>query len=298
MLTRTDGDNHTVTYGYDGVERVTSVKLPSGATYGFSYDDLGNRTGVTMPNGKTHTYGFSPTSDHDLVHGARRGRDDAAATTTTTSASSITLPGRGTTTLARKTDGRLTGVGDAVFGYADATGRISAATRGARADTFAYDGALVTAAGEYTYGYGTDARLESVQLAGQSKLGLSYDDDGFVTGYGPFTWEREAPLSGVSKIADDALALALSYDGVGRQRGRTLTVKGAKRYENTLTRDDAGRITKRVETVGSTDQDLRLRVPPRRRAQERQGRRDRARGLHLRREWQPRPGARTATTTA
>ena len=63
LLTRTDGDNHTTTYGYDSVERVTSVKLPSNATYGFTYDDVGNRTGVTMPNGKTHTYGFSPTAD-------------------------------------------------------------------------------------------------------------------------------------------------------------------------------------------------------------------------------------------
>ena len=50
---------------------------------------------------------------------------------------SITLPGRGTTTLARKTDGRLTGVGEAVFGYADATTRITSATRGAKADAFA-----------------------------------------------------------------------------------------------------------------------------------------------------------------
>src|SRR3712207_1373355 len=63
MLTRTDADGHTVTYGYDDVERVTSVKLPSTATYGFTYDDLGNRTAVTMPSGKTHTYGFSPTGD-------------------------------------------------------------------------------------------------------------------------------------------------------------------------------------------------------------------------------------------
>ena len=77
LLTRTDGDNHTVTYGYDNVERVTSVKLPSNATYGFTYDDVGNRTGVTMPNGKTHTYGFSPTGGPDVLHGAGRGRADA-----------------------------------------------------------------------------------------------------------------------------------------------------------------------------------------------------------------------------
>jgi RHS repeat-associated protein len=34
--------------------------------------------------------------------------------------------------------------------------------------------------------------------------------------------------------------------------GRTLTVKGSKRYENVVTRDDANRITKRVETIDGT----------------------------------------------
>ena len=53
-------------------------------------------------------------------------------------------------------------------------------------------------------------------------------------------------------MADDALELALAYDDGGRQHGRTLTVDGAKRYELNVTRDDAGRITKRVETVAGT----------------------------------------------
>ena len=73
-----------------------------------------------------------------------------------------------------------------------------------------------------------------------------------LTGYGPFTYERNGPLGDVSRITDDALSLALAYDNGGALRGRTLTVKGAKRYENTVTRDDAGRITKRVETVNGT----------------------------------------------
>ena len=53
-------------------------------------------------------------------------------------------------------------------------------------------------------------------------------------------------------VADDALDLALAYDDGGRQKARTLTVDGAKRYELNVTRDDAGRITKRVETVAGT----------------------------------------------
>ena len=59
-------------------------------------------------------------------------------------------------------------------------------------------------------------------------------------------------MGAVSKVADDALSLALAYDEGGRQNGRTLTVKGAKRYDLVVTRDDAGRIVKRVETVNGT----------------------------------------------
>ena len=65
-----------------------------------------------MPNGKTHAYGYGATGAVTSLHAAGRRRAADAATTTTTTSPRSTLPGRGTTTFARKTDGRLTGVGD------------------------------------------------------------------------------------------------------------------------------------------------------------------------------------------
>ena len=199
MLTRTDGDNHTVTYGYDGVERVTSVKLPSGATYGFSYDDLGNRTGVTMPNGKTHTYGFSPTSDMTSytapgVAAMTRGHDDDHF------ASSIYAPGPRHDDV-RPQDRRSP----------DRGGRRRVRLR--RRDR-PYQRGHTRGARRHVRlrrrprhrGGRVHVRLRGGRAAGvgpargHGKFGVSYDGDGFVTGYGPFTWEREAPLSGVSKI--------------------------------------------------------------------------------------------------
>ena len=170
------------------------------------------------------------------------------------SPASSTLPGRGATTLARKPDGRLTGATAAdgtasAFAYpaGDGTGRFTQATRtlpGGRVDATAidYDGALVTrresrdAGGIYathTFAYGDDLRPSSMTVAAGADTvttALTRDDDGLLTGYGPFTITRNGPVGAPSKIADAALDLALGYDTVGRESTRTLKVAGAQAY--------------------------------------------------------------------
>ena len=273
LVSRTDGLGHRTTFGYDAAERVTSVTLPGGGTYGFEYDKAGNRTAIVMPNGARHAFAFSATGQavgYTPPGGAQwtRAFDDDR------SPASSTLPGRGATTLARKPDGRLTGATAAdgtasAFAYpaGDGTGRFTQATRtlpGGRVDATAidYDGALVTrresrdAGGIYathTFAYGDDLRPSSMTVAAGADTvttALTRDDDGLLTGYGPFTITRNGPVGAPSKIADAALDLALGYDTVGRESTRTLKVAGAQAYALALTRDAAGRVTRRVETVG------------------------------------------------
>ena len=84
---------------------------------------------------------------------------------------SVTLPGRGTTTYARKTDGRLTGAGEAVFGYADATTRITLGHARRRGRTRSPTTARSRPPPASTrYGYTADMELDSIQLAGAGKL--------------------------------------------------------------------------------------------------------------------------------
>ena len=129
-----------------------------------------------MPNGKTHAYGYSPTGAPTPTRrraSARRRR----ATTTTTTRPRRTLPGRGTTTFARKTDGRLTGVGDTTWGYANPTDRFTLGHARRKTTAFRYDGGLKTAAGEYPTGTTTTC-AESMQLAGSGSSTSRYDGDG------------------------------------------------------------------------------------------------------------------------
>ena len=127
---------------------------------------------------------------------------------------SVTLPGRGTTTYARKTDGRQTGAGDAMFGYADATSRISSATRGAKTDAFGYDGSLKTTAAENTYGYAADTHLESIRSRATkarppaTKTACSPPTDGSA---------RSAKARSATSARSQTMrrACALGYDSVG-----------------------------------------------------------------------------------
>jgi RHS repeat-associated protein len=274
LVSRTDGLGHTTSFGYDAAERVTSVTMPGGGTYGFEYDKAGDRTAIVMPSGARHAFAFSgigQATGYTPPGGPQwtRAFDDDR------SPAGSTLPGRGATTLARKADGRLTGATAAdgtasAFAYpaGDGTGRFTQTTRtlpGGRVDatTIDYDGALVTrresrdAGGTYathTFAYGDDLRPSSATVsAGGDTVttALTRDDDGLLTGYGPFTITRNGPVGAPSRIADAALDLALGYDAVGRESTRTLKVAGGQAYALALTRDAAGRITRRVETVGA-----------------------------------------------
>jgi RHS repeat-associated protein len=273
LVSRTDGLGRTTSFGYDAAERVTSVTLPGGGTYGFEYDKAGDRTAIVMPGGARHAFAFSGIGQA-TGYTPPGGPQWTRAFDGDRSPTGSTLPGRGATTLARKPDGRLTGATAAdgtasTFAYpaGDGTARFTQATRtlpGGRVDatTIDYDGALVTrresrdAGGTYathTFAYGDDLRPSSTTVAAGGETvttALTRDDDGLLTGYGPFTITRNGPVGAPSRIADAALDLALGYDAVGRESTRTLKVAGAQAYALALTRDAAGRITRRVETVG------------------------------------------------
>jgi RHS repeat-associated protein len=54
--------NWDQTFGYDGLDRITSASLTGGSTYGYAYDPTGNRTQTTI-NGTGYADTVSPTSN-------------------------------------------------------------------------------------------------------------------------------------------------------------------------------------------------------------------------------------------
>jgi YD repeat-containing protein len=124
---------------------------------------------------------------------------------------------------------------------------------------FTYDGLLPksmefggVAGGRYEYTLGDRVLPTSEKLTvGSTTLtrALAFDKDRMATKTGPFTITRQGPGGAVSKIADDKLSLAYTYDSSGRPVGRTLTVGGTERFYQKLTFNTVGRAGAREERV-------------------------------------------------
>ena len=119
------------------------------------------------PTARRTRYGFSPTADFTSYTAPGVARADARATTTTDSPGSTTLPGRGTTTLARKPDGRLTGAGEAAFATPTPDRATQLADRprdaSARRVRLRRRAEPTVAAGELRYGYTSDTAADSIR---------------------------------------------------------------------------------------------------------------------------------------
>ena len=282
ILSRTDAGGHATAFTYDNAERIKTVQMPGGATYTFGYDAAGNRKTITMPKEqgqpvpKVHAYDFdalgratryTPPNSGDLV----RTFDDEGLST------GFTLPGGGGETLDRAANGRLDGATSpdgtaSTYTYAGNTDRLASAVRTGPASrddetSLGYDGTLLTskesADGSGTYaksGFGYDnlLKLSSIDLtAGGDTLhqDLAYDADTLVTQQGPFSFTRDGPAGSIGQIStsDSAndLSLAIGYDNSGLESSRTTTVGGTPIFDTTITRDNSGRIAKKVEKTGN-----------------------------------------------
>ncbi len=83
---------------------------------------------------------------------------------------------------------------------------------------------------------------------------FTYDNDGLLTDAGSFTITRNARNGLPETVSDGTLTNSRTFSGYGELDGSAYTIGGANKYNYSLTRDLAGRITQKVETIdGATD---------------------------------------------
>jgi RHS repeat-associated protein len=260
MTTDSDGAGNVTTYGYDADGRVTSITRPSGGTFSIHRDANGNIDGVDLPG---------TGAPHDTITNDSL---DRLAT--------FTAPGRGTLARAYTLDGQpdtLTEPGGAVIGYAydaggrpttdtfpegtttqtysDTTGRVATATRAptsgtSQVSTFTYQGDLITgdtqtgnAAGVFHYAYSNDLDVSSWSLDGAAST-ITRDADRLVTGDGPWTETIDANRleTTFANGGDTTDNITYTYDALGRETSRIVTVNNTPVNEVDLAYDTAGRI--------------------------------------------------------
>ena len=132
---------------------------------------------------------------------------------------------------------------------------------------FGYDGqmpksvsATGSSAGRYDYTYGAGQLLSNIKLtSGSTTLdtALVRDDDGLVTGLGPFTLTRTNNDSALKIAEGVALSHDMTFDGHRRLATRTVKAGANERYKAELTRNVRGQVERKVETVGGVTADYR-----------------------------------------
>jgi RHS repeat-associated protein len=265
--TTTDAAGDSVTRGYDAADRVST--LTSGARqWSFAYDGNGNQTGITLPGGPH--YALAATADDQPLTVTAPGATAPYQRTYTANRSldTTTLPNGTSMTQHYDAGGRLSSISTqgpdgaaADFAYAGATDRLASAAGPTQTLGLTYDGALPltqaftgATAGTFTYTAGNDLMAASMQVDAASahrSYAIGRDADLLTTSLGPWTITR-SPQTGqptkYSDAADGAATLAIGYDALADAQDRTL----GSAYQLGITRDAAGRVSERRETVDGT----------------------------------------------
>ncbi|KAB2906875.1 MAG: RHS repeat-associated core domain-containing protein [Ignavibacteriaceae bacterium] len=94
----------------------------------------------------------------------------------------------------------------------------------------------------------------SLASAGKTvQAALTWDKDGLLTGFGPFTLTRGGPGGALSQFKDTVATTAYGYDTLARPATRTQQVNGQTPYTAQLSYDLSGRIVGKTETVGGVN---------------------------------------------
>ncbi|MFG2054805.1 RHS repeat-associated core domain-containing protein [Micromonospora sp. NPDC048930] len=213
LTTIDDSAGGVISLAWNDLDQVTSVTSPAG-TVGYSYDAAGRRSGMTVPGQPAIEYGYDATG---LVERITQGgttatwhRDAAGRTDRVEQAGVVTryaydaasqLTGMSYESAGGVPIGNLGYAYDAAGRVADLTGSLAHVTIPSTGPPASYDAAnRLTARGDRTF---------------------SYDDEGNLTGDGVlgYTWNARGELAGVT---GPGLSATYGYDAAGRLASRTV----------------------------------------------------------------------------
>jgi RHS repeat-associated protein len=260
----TDPLNRTVMYSYDLAGRVTQQTLPGNRVVSFAYDKSGNQTGVSPPGRTAHEFAYTNVNlqqkyDPPAVPGLA-GDETINEYDSDRALTRVALPtGQSIELTYDPTTGQLRSLklprGAANYGY-DSAGRLtSLAAPDGPALTFGYDGALLTGetwtgniAGVVGRTFDNDLRPNGIAVNG-SNVALSYDNDGLLTGVGPLTLNRSAENGLLTDTTLGITTDAWTYNALGEPASYTARQGPSALFQSSFTRDELGRIVRKVETL-------------------------------------------------
>ena len=260
----TDPESKTTNYTHDEVGRITGIERPDSGTLGFSYDANGNMTVLTNPSDVDHTHSYNGVNLPDGYQTPLSGSysyfyDADHRLLSTTFPSGKQINNVYTTTQLTQVQ---TPEGNIDYGYIwrNIVGSI---TKGTERIAYTYDGSLptdITLSGtlnhSLSYTYNNDFLPETITYAGATE-DYTYDMDGLLTGAGSYTITRNAQNGLPKAVTGGAIDIDRTFNGYGELASQTVTVNGSAALQWALTRDNAGRIIQKTETISGVSTNYR-----------------------------------------
>lgn len=279
LLAITDALDRTTTFSYDPNKsgRVTRQTFPNGRFIEFHYDANGNVTGVTPPLKPEHLFTFDA---RDLLNQYDPPPAPLTGNNFTTygynldkQLTNVTRPDGLAIDFAYDAQiGRLDHVSlplneridflyNATGCGCSGAGRPETVTFQAvdytNALTYAYDGSLVTGvtwtgpvAGSVNAGYDNFFRVNALAVNGVNPVSFAYDADGLLLQAGALTLARDLQNGRLTGTVIASVNDAWTYTGFGEPATYTATAGGTTLYAFDFARDNAGRITNKLEAIG------------------------------------------------
>ncbi|MEO8379688.1 MAG: RHS repeat-associated core domain-containing protein [Acidobacteriota bacterium] len=248
--------------------------MPGGRVTQVSYDPNGNVTSITPPGRPAHAFTYTPV---DLLESyAAPDAGEGGATTRfqynrDRDLTAIVQPDGTTIVLDYDAAGRLASVlypEDArTYGYHPTTGQQTSITSNAGALGFEFDGFLPTNTtwtgsinGSYARTYDNNLWVVADHVTGAgcasnpacNAVAYPYHNDGLGTAAGPLTIERDPASGRVASTSIGAVVDRYTYNEFGEVTSHAIAVQGTTIIAFVFTRDAGGRITKIVETLGTS----------------------------------------------
>lgn len=264
----TDPLSHAIGFAYDAAGRLAAETLPDGHTVLYSTDRNGNMTQVTPPGKTAHAFGYTAIDRQASYTAPAVGQENSQTQysyNTDRQLSTVTQPDGSQIQLGYDAAGRLSAMtvpgGQVRYSYDPTTGQLSSVTApdgGVR--TLGYDGALPVnerwsgsaIIGSSHRSFDADSRLTSESVDGANSVPFHYDQDGLLTGVGDLQISRDGQTGFPMATSLGSVSTSQSYNALGDLTSMSASNGSSALFAESYTRDKAGRIDTRTETIGGT----------------------------------------------
>lgn len=259
--------SRTVSYNLDVLGRVQNQTLTGGQVISYTYDLNSNPTSLTPPGLPAYTTGYNSssqpvTSTMPSVTGG--GTNQYAATyNPDRQISTITNPDSTQISFGYDSSGYLTTstlpTGSYTSSFDPATGQPSSiSSPDGLTRSLSYDGTLVNSisiggavTGTLNYSYDNFLRLISDTVNGTSTINYQYETDGLLSQAGNLNISYDPANGRPVGTTLSGITTSQSYSSLGEMSSYQATTASSTLFSDNYTRDKLGRITQKVELVGS-----------------------------------------------